>query len=207
MEAYLWITTIVAFILLGRCTIQKCKVDFSSKILRIIFILHLVFWFLLLMALILSCWNLYFRGYKSTTIIFNFIGWTGLFLYLFHKKETVPKFVHVSTYLFALSIGVITIFTTYDLLISNRRDIYYNDSKYRLELTFKGILAIAPPPDLFIKFGILEKRYDLNSKYIPKEKVKNILIQRPTKQIVRIVFFYLDTQHTASTDTVEIKIK
>jgi hypothetical protein len=77
-------------------------------------------------------------------------------------------------------------------MIPDYNDTYYNDSKYRLELTFNGIIAAAAPPDLFVKQGLFEKKYKLPGEYLRMDLVDSIKIKDLSK-FIEITFYHRDT--------------
>lgn len=73
--------------------------------------------------------------------------------------------------------------------------LYYDDHRYRLETTFKGILAAAALPDLFVKDGLVERRYRLNGEYLAKDEVDSIELNEDGEMVTITFFHSADTSY------------
>jgi hypothetical protein len=75
----------------------------------------------------------------------------------------------------------------YKDIIGDRTDIKYVDNKYRLQQSFKGILAPPSPPDLFVKRGLFEyKQKPLKMDYLGD--CASIKINELTEGKIKIIF-------------------
>lgn len=114
---------------------------------------------ILLSAIILSYYNWYYRGYKTTT----FILITTAFLFVVNYLTT--RFQHKIYQILVEIIIFFTIFSTcfisYVNLSGYNSNCLFSDSKYRIE-SFRFLMSKADYlPDIYIKNGVMERKYSL----------------------------------------------
>jgi hypothetical protein len=169
-----------------------CRTNFNLPRQETILLLkiHVALVGLLILTIGLSFFNIYWRGYGSTTIVLLMTTTSGLILYWFHSQQEISKSLR-TVFLVLLIFGVpITELITWDSCARREYSLFYNDNTYRLEQTFKGILAPASLPDLFIKQGLIERKYELRGEYINEDEIKKIEIKNYDNKILSVIFYY-----------------
>ena len=108
----------------------------------------------------MSYFNYHYRGYKTRTIILIITCSTLIISYLITNYENKRNKVFVD---FLLFVSVfITCFLSFINLQGFSDNVWYEDSKYRIE-NFQYFMTSAEHlPDLYIKEGIFEKRVVLD---------------------------------------------
>jgi len=173
-----WFTILFVFFGL-RYLILKNKWCAANNVSKILLIIHLVPLALLLISILLYFYGLSFRGYDSTSIIFISSVGTGIPFYLFRKKEFLgPALNYILIGICTFSVPSFVAFTYYTFA-TYKDDVYYQDDTYRLQQTFKGIMAPKTFPDLFVKKGIIEKRYISNEEPIDNFQSIQIIKSHP----------------------------
>ena len=160
----------------------------NKILLNVILYNHFISLILLIISIWINKYDLSFRGHNSTSIIFNLCIFLAMIIYLFDSLKNILKkyyFVIIVYGLFVLSFYYFLIFTI------DYNHIYYNDKNYRLEQTYKGIMAPASLPDLFVKKGLIEKQYSLRGKYLIKEEIDSIKVL-DLKDTFEIEFYHND---------------
>lgn len=113
--------------------------------------------FILLTTLIMASFNFYWRGFLSTSIILVITCFVTLLYYFYINKLSHFLGSFISLYLFFL-ISSTQLIIMYSIVTFNNR-VFYDDSNYRIEDTFNGILAHQQLPKLFVKKNLLERKY------------------------------------------------
>jgi hypothetical protein len=149
--------------------------------------------------------HIYFRGYRSTSIIFILICLTGIILNLFYPSvKNLVAIIIISIQAIALTICCIfAFFLTWEVVADYDDQLYYNDSKYRLEETSRGIMRSCGLPSLFVKNGIFEKKYELNKTdgwgiCFVKKEVKSVVITELTHDSVSVIIYHTKEDSTIS---------
>jgi len=161
-------------------------IKINKIFLNIILYIHFISLILFIISIWIDKYDLSFRGHNSTSIIFNLCIFLAMIIYLFDSLKNILKksyFVIIVYGLFVLSFYYFLFFTI------DNHNIYYNDKNYRLETTYKGIMAHATLPDLFVKKGLLEKKYSLSGKYLIKENIDSIKVL-DLKDTIEIQFYH-----------------
>ncbi len=172
-----------------RILILKKEWYVNDKTSWILLSIHLVTIVLLLTVIILRCFDLSFREYDSSSIIFISCIGTGVPFYLFRKKTfllPILNYILISICCFTVPALILCIYVT---IAQYKTDVYYEDNKYRLETSFKGIMGSKRFPDLFIKKGIIEKKYDLNEE--PIGNITDINITEINSDSVQITIYHI----------------
>ena len=178
-----------------------------NSIVRIVInILTILGSLLLLSSLFMSNFNTYLVGYKTTTFILIATALLFAFNYILteYKNKIVQRIIEFLLFIFIFVSSSIVIISLAGYSSNN----FYSTSKYRLEAFhfIKG--SRFNLPDLYVKDGILEKRYSLNFKdenqdfgnyYFNKESITNYKITQMDSQIT--VVFQFDDGYEVVTET------
>lgn len=162
---------------------------------------------ILLSAIILSYYNWYYRGYKTTTFI---LIATAL---LFILNYLTTNFQHKAYQFFVEIIIVLTVFSTcfisYVNLNGYGSNYLFSDSNYRIE-SFRFLMSKADYlPDIYIKKGVMERKYSLQypanykfdySHYIDKESITTYSIEQHEKELIVTFSFDDGTKLITQTD-------
>ena len=103
--------------------------------------------------------------------------------------------------------GISAMILVFEILYDYNSQLFYDSDRYRIENSFKGILAPASLPELFIKKGIFEKKFLLKGSYIPKDKITEIKILELANDSVEVKFFHTDTLRNSISSPLICKIK
>lgn len=186
----------------------------ETKKLRV---LHFGILILLVFLVFLANNNIYLRGYWTTKVIIWVFVFTGLILFAFGYRATQRKAERVYFGLFFYSpltliplafvpfLGGAILLSIYGFTIGTADDIQYSDSQYRLQRTYKGFLAPAAPPDLFVKYALFEHR----EKPLPVEYLgdtDSIRIETLEDNKIEIRFYHR-RQFTDSENPVRVIVK
>lgn len=153
------------------------RLNFSLKWLGLVCIIINL---LLFTTLIMANYNYYWRGFLSTSIILILACLITLLYYYYFNKVSDFIWTFLTVYLFIL-IPASQIIILNSIYAFNE-NVFYNDSNYRLEETFNGIIAHQQLPKLFVKKGLFERKY-LEEKGSPwvvlnKDDSKSIEIEK-----------------------------
>lgn len=156
---------------------------------------------LLIGLAILSNYNIYLRGYWTTKIIIWIFIFTAIILFAFGHKQTQNKLERIYYGLFFYFplaciplcfipfLGWGIVLGVYGKTIGEQNDIKYSDNKYRLQHTYKGFIAPAAPPDLYVKHGLFEyKEKPLEVEYLGD--CDSIRINEITDREIKITFYH-----------------
>ena len=186
MEILLLFIGFGAIVLLVRFLLQKLKIILPKKYFKVLLIAHLFFAFLFIVAVIISNYNIYFRGYRSHSFIFITACFTGIFVYWFAPKA---KWAYV--------LGVISFFEIIVVLILLKNlshdFVFYNTNNFRIEA---NVLENRPLPIFFVKKGLLERKISLYENCFfdfTEDKIDSINVEQLSIDTVKIVFYH---QHT-----------
>lgn len=181
-------------------------------------VLHKFHWANLLVLLILwalATQNIWLRGFYTTKTLICTFFLTGMLLgaignktVLDHLKDNyyrlwlaVPPLL--TALLFIPFLGIILVAQVYTLSIADAEDIFYQDTKYRIEATPRSPLAGPIPPTLIVKKGIFEYKYaiPIHPRYRNPIKVK-IKESSPKKLII-----YYYPEYNVQNTTVPIPVQ
>jgi len=198
---------IVAFLLVAlallcaRFLFTHAGIYLPKKVLKIILVINLLLLLMSASTFILANYNIYWRGYRSTSIIIIATGITGLLCFWLYKGNVFMVFPGFRSVLFTILLFaeiVCTVILVWDMHGSYSESLYYNDDTYRLENTDRFIMAHASIPDLFVKKGLFEKKYVLENSYpvyqLSVNQIKSTTIKELPGHQLRITF-----THTADT--------
>lgn len=163
--------------------------------------IHFAFLILLILLAILGGNNVFLRGYWTTKVIIWIFVITAMTLFAFgHRpiQRTIERlycglFFYIPLILIPISfipfLGVGVLLTIHGYTIGDRSDIKYSDNKFRLQQTYRGFLAPAGPPDLFVKRGMFEyKEKPLAVPYFGE--ADSIKIKELGKNRIEIEFYH-----------------
>jgi hypothetical protein len=197
MEYLLAFLLIALLLVFARYLFVNRGIYLPDTVFRILLVIHCCFLAMTISTFVLSNYNLYWRGYRSTSIIIILTAFTGLLCIWLSKRK--PYLIFVFFVLIEIMLSVILVFFTAD---SYTKDLYYNDAKYRLENTQQIMMAHPSLPDLFVKKGLFEKKYILNSKLEPFildiSQIKKATINELTEHSISITFSHSAKEDSAS---------
>ena len=191
MEIFIFIVSLIVIPIILywiRQWILTTGFKINKSLLNVFLYIHFTSLILFIISIWINKYDLSFRGHNSTSIIFNLCILLAMIIYLFDSLKNILKksyFVIIVYGLFVLSFYYFLFFTL------DYNNIYYNDKNYRLETTYKGIMAPASLPDLFVKKGLIEKQYSLRGKYLIKEEIDSIKVL-DLKDTFEIEFYHND---------------
>ncbi len=198
-----FIVTIGAFYL-PRFYIETHGYYVSEKIAWVLVTLHLFVLSVFIICYFLGLFGMSFYGYNSTKTIFVTMIGTGIPFYLFRNKNFLPRFLNnFLSILSAVTIPVFLILLNFILTI-HKANVYYEDSKYRLEERYsfndKNFHI------LYVKNGILEKKYIINELAVDRDKIKHIKIKRNGTSFILISIDHTDYDDRMSADPIHIYV-
>lgn len=192
--------TLIIFILIAlvfvgaRFLFKNAGIYLPDVLFRILLGIQFCLLLMSVSAFILVEYNIYWRGYRSTSIIIITTAITGLLCFWLYKGKSFVPFVFI-----VLIETLFAAILVFDMDGNYKQNLYYNDNKYRLENTQRLIMSHSSLPDLFVKNGLFEKKYILNDKYEPYilhiSKIKGATVNELGVDKVRITF-------THSADTI-----
>lgn len=187
----------ILFIFFGiRIIVLKKDWCVSNKIAWLLLVIHLATIVLLSAVIILYFYDLSFRGYDSSNFIFISCIGSGIPFYLFRKKTfLLPALNYILTGIcvFTVPAWLLCLCIT---ISEYKKNISYDNDRYRLETTFKGIMGPKSFPDLFVKKGIIEKKYTIDEESI--HDVTSIHIHKKNEDSIQIIIYH-------NPDTYEIR--
>ncbi|MBC7449990.1 MAG: hypothetical protein H7259_00720 [Cytophagales bacterium] len=172
----------------SRYFILKRGYTISDKNAWINLSVHLLTLAVLIACVILSFYDLVFRGYNSTSIIYILMVGTGIPFYLFRSKTFLPGFLNVLLSIFCAITVPLFVWCTFVIITDDKEDVFYEDDTYRLENTYNGPLGAKTFPDLFVKNKITEKKYTIEHHPIDKKQITSINIHKldSTTVLIRV---------------------
>ena len=171
---------------------------------------------LLIGLVILANYNIYLRGYWTTKILIWVFILTSMILFAFEYRPTLNPITRtLYGFFFYLPIACIPlcfipflgwaiVLGIYGYTIGDENDIKYSDNKYRLQQTYKGFMAPASAPDLFVKNGIFEyKEKPLDVRYLGD--CDSIKINDLSNKKIKIIFYH-GGHFTNEKDPIEVNV-
>lgn len=129
---------------------------------------------------------------------------TGIPFYLFRNKTFLPKFLNpILSIICAFTVPTFLIFL-YFILTIHKENVYYEDSNYRLEERYS--FTTKKTPILYVKNGILEKKYNVNKLAIDRDKIKHIKIIQDDPSSILISIDHTDYDDRKSADPIHIYV-
>ncbi len=188
-------------LLLTMYSLRKKK-PLSKKWVLFFLIGYLFFTLVYFLLHFLSDYNYYLRGYRSTSIIFLTMNLFGIIYSLTDRSLVLNKFFKMIVVLYTLITVTVGSCLAMDMIARYRNDFCYSDKKYRLEWEFGGIKSRPSPPVLYVKYGIIERkyRYRQTEEWInfTKREVNSCEIKDANRFFVRVDY----SLNTDTTDTV-----
>ena len=183
---------------------------FLFKISLLFFCFTLI---LYISTFILEKYNLYWRGYRSTSFIFIFFAIFSIISYwtlpVKNLLITIPS-AFLIFFLTALSTLII-----FEVVGDYQNQLFYDSSKYRLEDANRGFMAPYQLPKLFVKNGLFEKRYTIDGSSdnpsklssakvrISKDKIIKIEVKEYSKDKVSILFYHSEDTNSIKKNPLE----
>ena len=201
MFAIFLIAALIPYII--RLLLIENEIKFQYKFFKWILAIHFILLLLLICVFAMSYYNLYFRGYRSHSIIYLLFCLSGIMVYWCFPKSNWVIISAVLVFFESTTSTALTIEMIYDASYQ----VYFRSSKYRIENTFKGIMAKATIPDLIKTNFIFEKRYKINGDYIPKSSLDSLKIIELSNDTVVVVFYQKDVTEHDTQNPIAIKVK
>ena len=213
------IFVVTPLLILGIRHLLKFDRNKNQK-LNLIFLGFLLFMVgLYISTFILSNYNLYWSGYRSTSFIFIGLTLTLILFYWLYPIEKLNILLNLSLYLFIFISSGIAIFLSWEIKDEYDKQLFYLDSKYRLEETEIGLMRVPKLPKLFVKNGLIEKKYLLDTiydnpnysyptqYYIPREKIILIKIKEIGNKTISVIIFHNSDTNRVRKNPLEFRIK
>lgn len=211
------ILTILAGLYLSFLLVRKKKWTLGERQTKKLRIFHVSLLVLLIVLAFMAANNIYLRGYWTTKVLIWMFILTAITLFIFGYRPAQRKAERVYLGIFFYSpltliplafvpfFGVAMLLSIYGFTIGRTEDTQYSDSRYRLQYTYRGFLAAAAPPDLFVKRGLFEyKEKPLPVEYFGHSD--SIRIEPLTENKIEIRFFH-HRQFTGKESPVRVVVK
>jgi hypothetical protein len=156
-------------IFIGGLLVLIKKVQLTSKMTITVKKIFIFLCSVLVIAIILAQFDIYFRGYWTTKFFIWLFILTASFLFVSGNRKVFSKAWRIFTgFIFYFPIASILWFfivpfmgpvislTIWGRILGDPADCYYNDNEIRIQRVFKGALGPAGPPYYFKKRGIFE---------------------------------------------------
>lgn len=201
MLAIFLIAALIPYII--RLLLIENEIKFQYKFFKWILAVHFILLVFLICAFVMSHYNLYFRGYRSHSIIYLLFCLSGIMVYWCFPKS---NWVIISV-IFVFFESTTSTALVIEMIYDASYQVYYHSSKYRIESTFSGIMAPAKLPDLIKTNFIFEKKYTLNGNYIAKSNLDSLKIIDLSNDTVVVVFYHKDVAKYDIQNPFMIKVK
>ncbi len=169
---------------------EKKSIAVSNHILTLLFLLYFACILLGIVNYYLPR-NMFFRGYRSSTILFFVISFLGFIYNLvipLHKKISFIKVILMLFNICSLSICSLLMFIT---VPNFKKDLIFSNSKYRIEEKYKFIKTPCGMPDIYVKKGIFEYRnYPTIQCCLAKEEIISVSIKEISSDSVDLIFYH-----------------
>ncbi|WP_153798825.1 hypothetical protein [Foetidibacter luteolus] len=160
--------------------------------------IHIIMIILYVIVLVASEHNYYLRGYRSTSILFLLMTLTGVIFWLLDRREVFGSYFRTALFVVSLIFmacsGILVVEVTHDY----DKQLFYEDEKYRMENTDRGIMATCHLPDLFVKHFLYERKYtavnEVGVACFGKEDVKKFRMQQTSEHEVVVNYYLLNTE-------------
>jgi hypothetical protein len=200
MFLILGVFLLIALVFIGaRYLFANAGIYLPHTLYRILMGIHLCLLLIAISTFILAPFNIYWRGYRSTSIIIIATAITGLLCVWLYKGKPFGMFM--------VLVFVQTLFATvivFDITYTAKATLFYNDDKYRVEYVQRFMSKFESLPYLFIKKGLFERKIVLNDKYdigdidLYVGDIKKVVITEKSEQKINITFTY-------AADTMKVK--
>ena len=159
------IVILFPLLILGVKKYLSFKICTPKSLISILLWLSLALSLIFITGMVLSHFNLYWRGYRSHTLILIAAGISWIFFYLLRRSDRSSEVVTVFSNTAIFFLAGITLVLGIEVVDDYQKQLFYDSSKYRVEQTNRGLMSPASLPNLFVKKGLFEKRYSLHSEY------------------------------------------
>ena len=182
--------------LLFRYIVTLHSLYLSARLMQVLYVLFLVSVVFFTGIQFFLIENTYLSGYRSHSIAFLAMTTLGFFYFLFREEEKEMKVPVILIRILLLVCVPMASFLAAEMSSDYKSNLYYRDTKYRLEDECRGFMCSCRLPTLFIKEGLLEKKYRLTTdtaqkkgySCFTKQDVDSILIQKQNS-VVMVSFF------------------
>ena len=161
---------------------------------KIVFAVYIVLIVLYFAALYAGKYNYYIKGYRSTSILFLLMTLSGIIYWIADRNKVITGFLRVILFCFTVITIFFSTFLSFELVSDYKRQLVYNDKKYRLEETGRSIMNPCGLPALFVKNSFFEQEYMLADKErdycLVKEEILHISLQPINKEQVMVTFVH-----------------
>jgi hypothetical protein len=160
----------------------------AGKIVFITYILLIILYFAALGA---GRFNYYIKGYLSTSIVFLLMTLSGIVYWLVDRSKVLTSFLRAILFCFTIVTISFSTFLTFELFYDYNKQLVYNDRRYRLEETGRGIMSPCGFPALFVKSSFLERKYRLSdgeTDYCLSKRIIAVKLQRVNIKQVIVTF-------------------
>jgi hypothetical protein len=216
---FLLIFIILPSLILGSRYFVNSGRRISSSFSKVILYILIFATGLYLSTFLLSEYDIYWSGYRSTSFIFIALSIILVVFYLTYPINKLTLIFSLTIYVSTFLLSGISIFLAWEIYDEYYKQLFYKDKKYRLEETERGFMRIPKLPKLFVKNGIFEKRYLIDTiydspknsyvaqYYIPKEKIIKVEVLEIKGDTVLITFLHTADTNEVRKNPLQFKIK
>ena len=192
METLLLITIVIVFaFVLIRAALNAYNFNPSRKSILIVGIIWVLSMALFASTIILAEKNIYYRGYRSSSFIFLFMGLCGFVFCLFVKRNELKIISSIIAFIQLFLSGILLL----EMIVDYKSQLYYDDKKYRIEDVSRGIMRAGAHLNLFVKEDIIEHQYEIFDNYpnginLKKSETDSIKIIELRNDSLEIIFYH-----------------
>ncbi len=188
------------------------KLSFSLTVTKVFFWIFIMTFLFFISTQVLSKYNLFWRGYRSSSFIY--LSWclSSIFLYWVYSARNYHGIFNMlfGTLVFVLSFS--GTFITFEIIDDYNKKLFYKDNKYRLEEDPGTLMYIPKLPKLFVKKGFFESRYLIDTiydnpdftypteYYVPKNKIKKIILREISSNMILITIYHSEDTNSRRTN-------
>lgn len=166
---------------------DKAQPTFCSKLFFTIYLFSI---FIFLLTFIGKQYNIYIKGYRSTSILFVLMSVLGIIYWFVDRQRVSKNIFRVCLFGFCVVTISVSSLLTFELIGDYKNQLVYNDSRYRLEETGRWIMNPCTLPTLFVKYNFYEKEYIFPKSYcITKSQIKSVEVKSISTNKVSITYF------------------
>jgi hypothetical protein len=136
----------------------------------------------------LAKYGIYYRGYRSSSIIFIAMSFSGFAFWLLYQKQNDASSISTMLFLKNLTCVFLAALLLWEVADEYKAQLFYTDTKYRLEDNRRGINEPGSFPDLYVKDGIFERIIRLDSGYpcLLKKEIDAITVQELSRDSISV---------------------
>ena len=162
----------------------------SPRLERILLSVYLILIVIFCATVVSKEFNIYIRGYRSTSILFIGCSFLGVVYWLVDREPVFTKvwrsFLFVAT-LVSVSAGSLLAF---ELAGDYKNQLIYNDPSFRLEQTGRWFINPCTLPTLYVKQGFFEKKYKHMTSYcVSKSEISETHFEVLSTSQVQVTYF------------------